>query len=47
MERNTIDDNWSEPRNLGAPINSEHNEFYLSIGNSKNMYFTSDRPSVK
>ena len=47
VERNTIDDNWSEPRNLGAPINSEHNEFYLSIANSNNMYFTSDRPSVK
>jgi len=47
VERKTIVDKWSEPRNLGAPINSEHNEFYLSIVNSKNMYFTSDRPSVK
>lgn len=47
VERNTITDDWSDPRNLGAPINSEHNEFYLSIANSKNMYFTSDRPSAK
>jgi len=47
VERKTIADDWSAPRNLGTPINSEHNEFYLSIANSKNMYFTSDRPSAK
>lgn len=46
VERKTITDKWSEPRNLGKPINTEHNEFYLSIANSKNMYFTSDRPSA-
>ncbi len=47
VERKSITDKWSEPRNIGAPINSEHNEFYLSMANSKNMYFTSDRPSAK
>jgi len=47
VERKSITDDWSEPRNLGVPINSEHNEFYLSIANSKNMYFTSDRPSAR
>jgi len=47
VERKSISSVWSEPRNLGAPINSEHNEFYLSITDSKNMYFTSDRPSAK
>ena len=47
VERKTITDAWSEPRNLGVHINSEHNEFYLSMANSKNMYFTSDRPSAK
>jgi len=47
VERKTITKDWSEPINLGAHINSEHNEFYLSIANSKNMYFTSDRPSAK
>lgn len=47
VERKSITDKWSEPRNLGAPINSIHNEFYVSIVNSKNMYFTSDRPSAK
>jgi hypothetical protein len=46
VERKSITDKWSEPRNLGAPINSEHNEFYLSMVNSKNIYFTSDRPSA-
>ena len=47
VERKSISDKWPKPRNLGSPINSEHNEFYLSIANSKNMYFTSDRPSAK
>lgn len=47
VERKSITDAWSEPRNLGAHINSEHNEFYLSMANSKNIYFTSDRPSAK
>ena len=47
VERKTMTEDWSEPRKLGGHINSEHNEFYLSITNSKNMYFTSDRPSGK
>jgi len=46
VERARITEEWSVPRNLGKTINSEHNEFYLSVTNSKNMYFTSDRPSA-
>lgn len=47
VERKTITANWSEPKNLGKPVNTEHNEFYPAIANSKNMYFTSDCPLAK
>jgi Tol biopolymer transport system component len=35
-----IGNTWSEPKNLGAPINTETDEFYPSIANSGNLYFT-------
>lgn len=36
--------NWSSIQNVGSPINSPSDEyFYLSIPNSKNSYFCSDR----
>ncbi|MFD0964086.1 TolB family protein [Pseudofulvibacter geojedonensis] len=47
VERKSKTSNWSKPRNLGAPINTEYNEFYPVITNSKNMYFTSDKPTAK
>jgi len=47
VERKTITKKWSKPRNLGKPVNTVHNEFYPAVTNSKNMYFTSDRPTVK
>ncbi len=31
---------WSDPKNLGAPVNTEVNEFYPAIGNSGNIYYT-------
>lgn len=31
---------WSEPKNLGSPINTEMDEFYPSIAKSGNLYFT-------
>ena len=34
---------WSEPSNLGAPLNSDQNEFYPSLTKSGNLYFVSDR----
>ncbi len=36
---------WSEPQNIGETINTSHNEFYPSIANNGNLYFTSDRPT--
>ncbi len=37
---------WSEPVNLGTPVNSEGNEFYPAITDSGNIYFTLIDPSV-
>ena len=34
---------WSKPRNLGEPINSAGNEFYPSVAESGNLYFTTER----
>ena len=47
VTRKNINDSWSEPINIGANINTEYNEFYPAIASSKNIYFTSDRPSTK
>ncbi|TYA60438.1 TolB-like translocation protein [Formosa maritima] len=47
VERHTLSDTWSEPINLGFPINTEHGEFYPSIANNGNFYFTRDNPDLK
>ncbi len=41
VERTSITSDWSEPKNIGAPINTEADEFYPSIANNGNLYFTS------
>jgi hypothetical protein len=38
---------WSAPVNLGQPVNTEHNEFYPSLADNGNLYFTSDPPNSK
>lgn len=45
VERKTITSEWGIPVNMGAPINTKHNEFYPSVSENNNMYFTSDNPS--
>jgi len=35
---------WSEPRNLGAPVNSRGNEWYPTVAADGTLYFGSDRP---
>jgi Tol biopolymer transport system component len=35
-----VNGKWSEPRNIGSPINTEKDEFYPSTGSSGNLYFT-------
>lgn len=34
--------NWSEPKNMGAPVNTSENEFYPSVTKNGNLYFTND-----
>ena len=37
-------DGWSEPKNLGAPVNSSGNEWYPTLASNGSIYFGSDRP---
>ncbi|PWI31473.1 hypothetical protein DI383_02050 [Flavobacteriaceae bacterium LYZ1037] len=47
VERQTLSDTWSEPINLGSPINTEHGEFFPSIAANGNFYFTRDDTDLK
>ena len=40
VERSSITSKWSEPKNIGMPINTDKNEFYPSIAANGNLYFT-------
>ncbi|WP_196895675.1 TolB-like translocation protein [Aureivirga marina] len=42
VERKSIKDAWSEPKNIGKPINTKFNEFYPSVSLNHNLYYTSD-----
>ena len=42
VERENKNAEWSNPINLGEPINSPANEFYPSIADNNNFYFTCD-----
>lgn len=46
VTRNSKQEQWSKPKNIGAPINTEMDEFYPSIANNKNLYFTLDNPKL-
>ena len=38
---------WTAPRNLGAPVNSDGQEWYPSVAADGTLYFGSDRPGGK
>jgi len=40
-------DGWSAPRNLGAPVNSDGQEWYPTVAADGTLYFGSDRPGGK
>lgn len=44
VERSTLDDLWSEPINIGKPANTDQNEFFPSVTNNNNLYFTLESP---
>lgn len=43
VERKDRKSEWSVPKNIGAPVNSDKDEFYPSVARNGNMYFTSER----
>jgi hypothetical protein len=45
VERSFVDNSWSEPKNLGKPVNSDNNEFYPTLSANGNLYFTMDIPN--
>jgi len=46
VERNNVETKtWSEPKNLGKPVNSANNEFYPTLSQNGNLYFTMDVPN--
>lgn len=47
VQRESKNSDWSSPTNLGEPINSPANEFYPSIANNNNFYFTCDERGTK
>jgi WD40-like Beta Propeller Repeat len=49
VKRSTHQSGWSEPIHLGAPVNTDKDEYYPAITSSGNLYFTreSDDPKRK
>jgi len=41
-----VDDIWSKPKNIGMPINTQAHEFYPSLTNKGDLYFTAEREGV-
>ena len=41
IERTGISGDWSAPKNMGSPINTNEDEFYPSVAKNGNLYFTS------
>lgn len=47
VERDQTDLEWSQPVNLGAPVNSDLDEFYPSVATSNNIYFTAVKKELE
>ena len=47
VERTAVNTAWSEPKNMGKPVNTTDNEFYPSVATSGNLYFTCDGAKSK
>ncbi len=45
VERSGPEGEWSNPKNIGEPINSDLNEFYPSVSENNNLYFTLESPN--
>ncbi|WP_298899545.1 hypothetical protein [uncultured Psychroserpens sp.] len=47
VQRDQLDLEWSQPINLGAPVNSALDEFYPSVTSSNNIYFTTVKKELE
>ncbi len=47
VKRESLTGKWSEPINIGVPVNSENDEFFPSVAINNNIYFTADMPDSK
>ncbi|GGI56149.1 TolB family protein [Winogradskyella haliclonae] len=47
VERATITDAWSTPKNIGAPINTDGDEFYPAVATNGNLYFTTIKKELE
>lgn len=45
VERKNKNSEWSEPINMGKPVNSDLNEFFPTLSDNKNLYFTLESPA--
>ncbi|WP_299121577.1 hypothetical protein [uncultured Winogradskyella sp.] len=47
VERETKMAKWSEPKNIGAPINTIADEFYPAVASNKNLYYTTIKKELE
>lgn len=47
VTRNKTSDNWSKPKNIGPIINTSKDEFYPSVTNKGDLYFTAEYENSK
>ena len=47
VERKTINSEWGIPINIGLPINTTNDEFYPTLTENNNLYFTSNNSNSK
>lgn len=45
VQRDDVNDQWSDPINLGSNVNSNYDEFYPTLSENNNLYFTMESPS--
>lgn len=45
VERENRNEKWSKPINMGPNVNSENNEFYPTLSDNNNLYFTMEAKS--
>ncbi|MEG1025299.1 MAG: hypothetical protein RSF34_12560 [Flavobacterium sp.] len=45
IKRNAPGTPWSQPINVGSPVNSDLDEFYPTLSDNGNLYFTLDSPN--